>query len=67
MRFGLDDKKVEKLTRALRQSKRVKKAVIFGSRARGDYQISLFLYWFPRLGRLAKRSSQETLKEFRYG
>ncbi|MCL6589400.1 MAG: nucleotidyltransferase domain-containing protein [Firmicutes bacterium] len=34
MRFGLGDKKVEKLTRALRQSKRVKKAVIFGSRAR---------------------------------
>jgi predicted nucleotidyltransferase len=38
MRFGLDDKKIEKLITVISQSKAVKKAVIFGSRARGDYQ-----------------------------
>jgi predicted nucleotidyltransferase len=38
MKFGLDDKKIEKLTKVIGQSKGVKKAVIFGSRARGDYQ-----------------------------
>jgi predicted nucleotidyltransferase len=38
MRFGLDDKKIEKIITVISQLKAVKKAVIFGSRARGDYQ-----------------------------
>jgi len=38
MRFGLDNQKIEQIITVLRKSKTVKKVVIFGSRARGDYQ-----------------------------
>lgn len=38
MRFGLNDSILEKLVKVMEKSKTVKKAVIFGSRARGDYK-----------------------------
>jgi predicted nucleotidyltransferase len=38
MRFGLSISTLEKLVEVMKRSKTVKKAVIFGSRARGDYK-----------------------------
>ncbi|MGF7184798.1 putative nucleotidyltransferase [Desulfitispora alkaliphila] len=38
MKFGLEDKKIEQIVSTFNRYKAIKKAVIFGSRARGDYQ-----------------------------
>jgi predicted nucleotidyltransferase len=38
MRFGLEEKKISKLTSIIGKYKAVRKAVIFGSRARGDFE-----------------------------
>ena len=38
MMFGLDEKTIKRLVAVLKESKAVKRAVIFGSRARGDHK-----------------------------
>jgi predicted nucleotidyltransferase len=38
MRFGLEDKKIKKIVFIIRRYNAVQKAVIFGSRARGDFK-----------------------------
>lgn len=38
MRFGLSEKTINKIIAELKKRKQIKKAVIFGSRARGDYK-----------------------------
>ena len=38
MRFGLDDKYLDELTAILRSIPEIEEAVIYGSRARGDYR-----------------------------
>ena len=38
MRFGLDDKYLDELTAILRSIPELEEAVIYGSRARGDYR-----------------------------
>lgn len=38
MRFGLEERIIEKIVSAIDKHKAVKRAVIFGSRARGDYR-----------------------------
>lgn len=38
MRFGLEDRLIEKIVSAISKCRTVQKAVIFGSRARGDFR-----------------------------
>jgi len=38
MKFGLEDKKIKKIVSVFNKYKAVEKAVIFGSRARGDFE-----------------------------
>jgi predicted nucleotidyltransferase len=56
MRFGLSEEILNDIIKAIRESQSIKKAVIFGSRARGDFRynsdidIALYADSEPRAG-----------------